>query len=137
MRYLASVQDATMAALKSTNIFPDLAPHEASRGRDNYNRLGALRTKPGRADSPPALSMSCSDKMAKWSVLGIQGSLLARFLEPVYMSEVIIGEVPSEEGMRAIVRADCERALRERVQDIEGFVIEVTDFARLTIDWCI
>ncbi|KAF9452012.1 adenosine deaminase/editase [Macrolepiota fuliginosa MF-IS2] len=121
MRYLASTQDATMAALKSTNVFPLLAPHEASRGRDNYNRLGVLRTKPGRADSPPALSMSCSDKMAKWSVVGVQGSFGSRFLEPVYIRRVIIGEVPrDDEGMRRIVREDCERALKERLGDVKG-----------------
>ncbi len=120
MRYLASIQDASMAALKSQNTFPTLALHEASRGRDNYNRLGVLRTKPGRADSPPALSMSCSDKMARWSVVGIQGSFGSRFLEPVYLNEIIFGEVPEEEGIREIVREDCERALRERVVGVKG-----------------
>jgi hypothetical protein len=109
-----------MAALKSTNTFPVLAPHQASRGRDNYNRLGVLRTKPGRADSPPALSMSCSDKMAKWSILGIQGSFGARFLEPVYISDVVIGEVPLALEVRCMVRTDCERALRGRVKDTKG-----------------
>ncbi|KAF7776109.1 hypothetical protein Agabi119p4_4502 [Agaricus bisporus var. burnettii] len=117
MGYLASIQDKTMAALKSINTFPVLAPHQASRGRDNYNRLGVLRTKPGRADSPPALSMSCSDKIAKWSVLGIQGSFGAKFLEPVYISEVVIGEVPLEQELRSVVRTDCERALRGRVKN--------------------
>lgn len=120
MGYLASIQDKTMAALKSINTFPVLAPHQASRGRDNYNRLGVLRTKPGRADSPPALSMSCSDKIAKWSVLGIQGSFGAKFLEPVYISEVVIGEVPLEQELRSVVRTDCERALRGRVKDTKG-----------------
>lgn len=120
MRYLASIQDPSMAALKSTNIFPTLAPHEASRGRDNYNRLGVLRTKPGRADSSPALSMSCSDKMARWSVLGIQGSFGARLLEPLYVSRVVIGEVPEDEEMRKVVREDCERALRERIGSVQG-----------------
>ena len=33
-----------------------------------YHNVGALRTKPGRGD--PTLSMSCSDKMMKWCVLG-------------------------------------------------------------------
>jgi hypothetical protein len=120
MGYLASIQNKTMAALKSTNIFPVLAPHQASRGRDDYNRLGVLRTKPGRADSPPALSMSCSDKIAKWSVLGIQGSFGAKLLEPVYISDVVIGEVPVEQEVRYMVRTDCERALRGRVMDTEG-----------------
>lgn len=120
MRYLASIQDASMAALKSKNTFPTLARHEASRGRNDYNRLGVLRTKPGRADSPPALSMSCSDKMARWNVLGIQGSFGSRFLEPVYLNGIILGEVPTEEELRKIVREDCERALKERITGVKG-----------------
>ncbi|KAG0234664.1 hypothetical protein BGW42_006284 [Actinomortierella wolfii] len=41
------------------------------RGRVDYDCLTALRTKPGRVDSEPTLSMSCSDKMARWTVLGL------------------------------------------------------------------
>ncbi|XP_065560065.1 tRNA-specific adenosine deaminase 1-like isoform X2 [Artemia franciscana] len=56
-----------------------------------YHVIGVLRTKPGRGD--PTLSMSCSDKIAKWNLLGVQGSLLSWFLEkPIYFSSIIFGK---------------------------------------------
>lgn len=43
------------------------------RGRENYTATGKLRTKPGRIDAESTLSMSCSDKIAKWICLGLGG----------------------------------------------------------------
>lgn len=129
MGYLAYTQDPQMASLKSQSphLFPKLESHEASRGRDDYDRLGVLRTKPGRADSQPALSMSCSDKIARWSVLGILGGFASRFLEPVYIDSVVIGEFPQgKEGncrLREIMKRDCERALQARIEKVEGRVV--------------
>jgi tRNA-specific adenosine deaminase 1 len=57
----------------------------------NYHRVTAVRTKPGRG--PQTISMSCSDKISKWLVVGIQGSLLSNLLEkPIYLDEIIIGK---------------------------------------------
>ncbi|KAG0092973.1 hypothetical protein BGZ92_007924 [Podila epicladia] len=63
------------------------------RGRINYDAVGVLRTKPGRVDSEPTTSMSCSDKIARWNVLGLTSALVAPFLAPIYLSSVITKEL--------------------------------------------
>ncbi|KAJ7590712.1 adenosine deaminase/editase [Mycena floridula] len=119
MRFLAAFQDPNMAQLKNSTIYAPLdVSAESARGRDNYSLFGVLRTKPGRADSPPTLSMSCSDKIASWSFLGIQGALASRLFAPVYLHRIIIGEVPLD--LQGEVTEDCERALWGRLQGTEG-----------------
>ncbi|KAJ7179472.1 adenosine deaminase/editase [Mycena filopes] len=116
MRFLSSGQDEEMASLKDSTVRPPTDLTLASRGRDNYALWGVLRTKPGRADAPSTASMSCSDKIAAWSFLGIQGALGSRFLRPVYIDTIIIGEVPLE--LQPLVKEDCERATWGRLRGV-------------------
>jgi tRNA-specific adenosine deaminase 1 len=122
-RLLASMQDEEMATLKNSTAITSLHPNAASRGRNGYFRLGVLRTKPGRADSPPTLCMSCSDKVASWNVLGFQGSLASRFFGPLYLSTIVIGDVPPD--MQDMVKDDCERAFWKRLESIHGTFIRL------------
>lgn len=53
-------------------------------------RLTRVRHKPGRGE--PTLSASCSDKLARWLRVGIQGALLDMLLrEPVKIKSIIVG----------------------------------------------
>lgn len=56
---------------------------------DEYHLLGKVRTKPGRGD--PTLSVSCSDKLAKWQQIGLQGALLSLLIpQPIKFQTFII-----------------------------------------------
>jgi hypothetical protein len=52
-----------------------------------------LRTKPGRSDLPlnkRSCSLSCSDKIMAWALLGVQGQKLFQFYLPIYIDRLVV-----------------------------------------------
>lgn len=104
----------------STAPCGDARVYSHTNGNDSVNGVmpeGQLRRKGQRAltiskdttlDHSCNLNMSCSAKLLKWNVLGIQGALLSKIIEPIFFSSIILGEKFDAKHM--------ERALYGRIE---------------------
>lgn len=75
---------------------------------------GKIRIKPGKGDR--TMSLSCSDKIARWNMMGIQGSMMSSVVEPIYISSVVLADgTPFNQTA-------MERALFKRFTDANKFL---------------
>jgi len=68
--------------------------------------------------------MSCSDKIVKWCILGLQGSLLSSVLEePVLLSSVVVSQDPRLKGPNTSHQLEAlERAIVSRAQAVWDYI---------------
>ncbi|XP_076471524.1 uncharacterized protein LOC143301260 [Babylonia areolata] len=73
-------------------------------------------------------TMSCTDKICRWNVLGMQGALLSNFLEPIYLDSLTLGFLYDHGHLS---RAVCCRLAREE----PGLDQELPSGFRLNHPW--
>jgi hypothetical protein len=98
--------------------------------REDIQLVGKLRTKSGRSNVDPSrrsTSMSCSDKLVRWNVLGLQGTMLHKYIpQPMVLSSVVVSRDPAAACATTITTtrdADAqlealERAIPQRVRQV-------------------
>lgn len=106
--------DASMGLLSDDKQAwePETKRRKVVRGRAHFDLQGVVRTKPGRADSRPTFSKSCSDKLCVKQYTGILNCITSMLVEPVFLLYLVLRE-------DKLVLDDFERCFHQRVGKLQ------------------
>ncbi|XP_026809816.1 double-stranded RNA-specific editase Adar-like [Rhopalosiphum maidis] len=76
-----------------------------------------FQTYDGVAQGERLVTMSCSDKLTRWTVLGLQGNLLSNFVEPIYLESISIGSMFNINHMKRTIYGRVENSINKLPQD--------------------
>ncbi|KAK8456366.1 hypothetical protein SEVIR_3G011900v4 [Setaria viridis] len=96
----------------------ELPREQLDCGVNGCSDIGFVQRKPGRGDT--TLSMSCFDKITRWSVVGIQGALLSHILEPLYLTTITIGQLPDGAPEGFSIENNIEKVLNARLSSLSS-----------------
>ncbi|KAI5955961.1 hypothetical protein KGF57_003446 [Candida theae] len=112
MNYLSSL-------LESNDSWTSSSTEGFYRGRNHFDQLGVVRTKPGRTDSLISYSKSCSDKLCLKQLTGICNAATSHIFEPIYLEYLVVNNVDT---------ADFDRCFKNRFQTENGHYLKLLKY---------